>query len=159
MYISLLPFAVPYPKIVLSPPGKSSHRKPLNSAILRHLKGNCQRTSIKFFRFSLKRNLYLAQWGIDSILTNFWKHLHIMMLPPPCFTVGMVLSGGWELHFILQAKIELSLFLEAMFFIMWVHKKNLVLLTTDIQITPVELCSSFRVTFGFCAIFVISIIF
>ena len=49
-------------------------------------------------RFSSKIVLYLAPSIFPSTLTSFpvpaeEKHPHHMMLPPPCFTVGMVCSG------------------------------------------------------------------
>ena len=44
--------------------------------------------------------LYLAPFIVHSILTSLTvpateKHPHSMMLPPPCFVVGMVLCGWW----------------------------------------------------------------
>ena len=59
------------------------------------------RPSLKSFavsnRFSFKVSLYLAPTILPSTLTSFpvpaeEKHLHNMMLPPPCFTVGMLCS-------------------------------------------------------------------
>ena len=49
-------------------------------------------------RFSSKIVLYLAPSIFPSTQTSFpvpaeEKHPHSMMLPPPCFTVGMVCSG------------------------------------------------------------------
>lgn len=43
----------------------------------------------------------LADWNrfstrISSTLTSFKQHPHSMMLPPPCFTVGVVFLGLWE---------------------------------------------------------------
>jgi hypothetical protein len=47
---------------------------------------------------SVKNFTYLAPSIIPSILTSFpvpadEKHPHSMMLPPPCFTVGMMFLG------------------------------------------------------------------
>ena len=62
------------------------------------------RPSLKSFadciRFSSRIALYLAPSLFPSILTSFpvpavEKHSHGRILPPPCFTVGMVCSGGW----------------------------------------------------------------
>ena len=51
-------------------------------------------------RFSTRIALYLAPSIFPSVLTSFpvpaeEKHPHSMMLPRPCFTVGMVCSGCW----------------------------------------------------------------
>ncbi len=51
-------------------------------------------------RFSSRISLYLAAFIIPSIATSrpvpaAEKHLHSMMLPPPCFTVGTVLDRWW----------------------------------------------------------------
>ena len=48
-------------------------------------------------RFSSRMSLYIATFIFPSILTSLTvpvaeKHPHSMMLPPPCFTVGMVLA-------------------------------------------------------------------
>ena len=50
-------------------------------------------------RFSSRIYLYLAPFIVPSILTSLAvpatkKHPHSMMLPPPCFTVGMLLDGS-----------------------------------------------------------------
>ncbi len=51
-------------------------------------------------RFSSRISLYLAAFIFPSIATSrpvpaAEKHLHSMMLPPPCFTVGAVLDRWW----------------------------------------------------------------
>ena len=51
-------------------------------------------------RFSSRICLCLAPFIALSILTSLpvpavEKHPHSMMLPPPCFTVGMVFDGWW----------------------------------------------------------------
>ena len=59
-----------------------------------------QRSSALWSRLSSRICLYLAPFIVPSILTSLQvpaaeKHPHSMMLPPPCFTVGMVLNGWW----------------------------------------------------------------
>ena len=51
-------------------------------------------------RFSSRMSLYIAVFIFLYILTSLpvpatKKHPHSMMLPPPCFTVGMVLAWWW----------------------------------------------------------------
>ena len=57
-------------------------------------------------RFSARMSLYIAAI-FPSILTSLpvpgtEKHPHSMMLPPPCFTVGMVLPWWWAMPGFLQ---------------------------------------------------------
>ena len=59
-------------------------------------------------RFSSRISLYFSPLIFASILTSLpllaaEKHLHSMMLPPPCFTVGMV-PGSSDLTLGIQAE-------------------------------------------------------
>ena len=69
------------------------------------------RPSLKSFalwsRFSLRIGLYFSPFIVPSLFTSVpvpvaEKHPHRMMLPPPCFTVGMVLDGWWAVPGFLQ---------------------------------------------------------
>ena len=58
------------------------------------------RSFVLWRRFSSRICLYLAPFIVPSILPSLpvpaaEKHPHSMMLPPPCFMVGMVLNGWW----------------------------------------------------------------
>ena len=58
-------------------------------------------------RFLSRISLYIAAFIFPSILTSLSvpaaeKHPHSMMLPPPCFTVGMVLAWWWAVPGFLQ---------------------------------------------------------
>ena len=58
-------------------------------------------------RFSSRMSLYIAAFIFPSIMTSLpvpaaEKHPHSMMLPPPCFTVGMVLAWWWAAPGFLQ---------------------------------------------------------
>ena len=46
-------------------------------------------------RFSSRISLYLAAFIFPSIVPAAEQHPHSMMLPPPCFTVGIVLGRWW----------------------------------------------------------------
>ena len=58
-------------------------------------------------RFSSRMSLYTAAFILPSIRTSLpvpaaEQHPHSMMLPPPCFTVGMVLAWWWAVPGFLQ---------------------------------------------------------
>ena len=60
----------------------------------------CVQSGALWIMFSTKTFMYLAAFILSSILTSLpvlstEKHPHSMMLPPPCFTIGMVLAGWW----------------------------------------------------------------
>ena len=77
------------------------------------------RSSLRFWslwsRFSSRISLYFAPFIFPSILTSLSvpaaeKHPHSMMLPPPCFTVGMVPGSfqTWRLAFRPKSSILVS---------------------------------------------------
>ena len=58
-------------------------------------------------RFSSRMSLYIAAFIFPSILTSLQvpateKHHRSMMLPPPCFTAGIVLARWWTVPGFLQ---------------------------------------------------------
>jgi hypothetical protein len=58
-------------------------------------------------RFKSRFSLYFALFIFPSIVTSLpvpaaEKHPYNMMLPPPCFTVGMVLARWWAVPGFLQ---------------------------------------------------------
>ena len=77
-------------------------------------------------RFSSRIALYFAQFIFASILTSLpvpaaEKHPHSMMLPPPCFTVGMVpgFHQTWHLAFKPKSSILVSSYQRISFPMVW----------------------------------------
>ena len=88
-------------------------------------------------RFSSRMSLYIAAFIFPSILTSLpvptaEKHPHRMMLPPPCFTVGMVLAWWWAAPGFLQIWRRASM------------PKSSIFVSSDQRILFLMVCESFR---------------
>ena len=102
-------------------------------------------------RFSLRIALCFAPFSFPSTLTSpqvpaAKKHPHSMMLPPPCFTIGIVLCRWWAVPgFLLIWHLEL-----------WPN--SLILVSSDQRILFVTVWESFRCFFAnFKRVFYVSL--
>ena len=85
------------------------------------------RSWVLWIRFSSRISLYFALLIFPSILTSLpvpaaEKHPHKMMLPPPCFTIGMVpgFLQKWHLAFKPKSSILVSSDQRILFLMVWV---------------------------------------
>ena len=118
-------------------------------------KGNfhpSRRSWMLWSRFSWRISLYFAPIIFSSVLTSLpvpaaEKHPHRMMLPPPCFTVGMV-SGflqTWRLAFRTNSSILISSDQRILFLVVWVSFRYL-LANSKRAVMYLLLRSGFRLT-------------